>query len=155
MLLQGEWLCWSLFTHRMEMQPTFHIPKACLRFLYTSAFWLLSSTFSSSFFSSSEDPFSFSPVFQLPCLFQIKDGDLTFWWHDDNTCKCKYLYINLCAHDQEQDPFKLSQTRRTKPLFCAKYEARANWGLTLLSMQDWGQRETATLALSKSNKHCS
>lgn len=37
-------------------------------FLYTSAFWLFSSTFSSSFFSSSEEPFSFSAVFQLPCL---------------------------------------------------------------------------------------
>lgn len=37
-------------------------------FFYTSAFWLFSSTFSSSFFSSSEEPFSFSPVFQLPCL---------------------------------------------------------------------------------------
>lgn len=35
---------------------------------YTSAFWL----FSSSFFSSSEEPFSFSPVFQLPCLFRVK-----------------------------------------------------------------------------------
>lgn len=46
----------------------FHIPKGWLPFLYTSAFWLFSSTFSSSFFSSSEDPFSFSPVFQLPCL---------------------------------------------------------------------------------------
>lgn len=37
-------------------------------FLYTSAFWL----FSSSFFSSSEDPSSFSPVFQLPCLWENK-----------------------------------------------------------------------------------
>lgn len=42
-------------------------------FLYTSAFWL----FSSSFFSSSEDPFSFSPVFQLPCLWENK-----VLWHN-------------------------------------------------------------------------
>lgn len=47
-------------------------PKDGLLFLYTSAFWLFSSTFSSSFFSSSEEPLSFSPVFQLPCLFRIK-----------------------------------------------------------------------------------
>lgn len=40
--------------------------------VYTSAFWLFSSTFSSNFFSSSEDPFSFSPVFQLPCLKEFK-----------------------------------------------------------------------------------
>lgn len=56
----------------MVLFSTFHIPEGWLLFLYTSAFWLFSSTFSSSFFSSSEDPFSFSPVFQLPCLFRIK-----------------------------------------------------------------------------------
>lgn len=47
-----------------------HSRRMFSRFFYTSAFWLFSSTFSSSFFSSSEEPFSFSPVFQLPCLFQ-------------------------------------------------------------------------------------
>lgn len=55
---------------------TFHIPKGHLQFLYTSAFWLFSSTFSSSFFSSSDEPFSFSPVFQLPCLCTRNDCDL-------------------------------------------------------------------------------
>lgn len=72
--LERDWLSLSLFRHMMEMFSTFHIPKGWLLFLYTSAFWLFSSTFSSSFFSSSEDPFSFSPVFQLPCLFRIKHG---------------------------------------------------------------------------------
>lgn len=62
---------------------TFHIPKGHLPFLYTSAFWLFSSTFSSSFFSSSDEPFSFSPVFQLPCLCRRNDRDClltgNFW----------------------------------------------------------------------------
>ena len=46
---------------------TVHIPRRWCP-VYISAFWLFSSTFSSSFFSSSEEPFSSSPVFQLPCL---------------------------------------------------------------------------------------
>lgn len=60
---------------RMLNFHTFHIPKGHLQFLYTSAFWLFSSTFSSSFFSSSDEPFSFSPVFQLPCLCKRNDCD--------------------------------------------------------------------------------
>lgn len=47
---------------------TFTFLTGWMMLLYTSAFWLFSSTFSSSFLSSSEEPFSFSPVFQLPCL---------------------------------------------------------------------------------------
>lgn len=57
---------------------TFHIPTGHLLFLYTSAFWLFSSTFSSSFFSSSDEPFSFSPVFQLPCLYRRNDWNSCF-----------------------------------------------------------------------------
>lgn len=57
---------------------TFHIPTGHLLFLYTSAFWLFSSTFSSSFFSSSDEPFSFSPVFQLPCLYRRNNWNSRF-----------------------------------------------------------------------------
>lgn len=75
MLFKTECLCLYLYIYGSVWLSTFRIPKACLPFLYTSAFWL----FSSSVFSSSEDPFSFSPVFQLPCLFQIKDVNTTRW----------------------------------------------------------------------------
>lgn len=61
------------------------LPFASPLFLYTSAFWLFSSTFSSSFFSSSEDPHSFSPVFQLPCLFRLKQSFINRSLHGDMT----------------------------------------------------------------------
>lgn len=64
-------------------------PKDGLLFLYTSAFWLFSSTFSSSFFSSSEEPLSFSPVFQLPCLFRIKH----FFFLPDMLTPFFYCYL--------------------------------------------------------------
>lgn len=72
----GWWLIFIYAPNGNVSVATFHIPDGCLPFLYTSAFWLFSSTFSSSFFSSSEEPFSFSPVFQLPCLSRKIDGDI-------------------------------------------------------------------------------
>lgn len=70
----------TLFGRQIRMLDfhTFQIPKGHLLFLYTSAFWLFSSTFSSSFFSSSDEPFSFSPVFQLPCLYRRNDCNSPF-----------------------------------------------------------------------------
>lgn len=71
---------------------TFHNPQGHLQFLYTSAFWLFSSTFSSSFFSSSDEPFSFSPVFQLPCLFRRMIVTLSWGYFKKKKIK---KYINL------------------------------------------------------------
>lgn len=76
---------------RMLNFHTFHIPEGHLQFLYTSAFWLFSSTFSSSFFSSSDEPFSFSPVFQLPCLCRRNNRDFLltgYSWGKHYKCTC-------------------------------------------------------------------
>lgn len=63
---------------------TFHISSCS--FFYTSAFWLFSSTFSSNFFSSSEEPSSFSPVFQLPCLLRVETQCFHHWCRFSELC---------------------------------------------------------------------